>query len=200
LPPEPSAYINADLRTLYRKLARLYHPVHAKTPDQREANEAAMRRINAAYAAYDLHALQRLEAELPTRDGSFPGESASARIAWAVAQLVYELGPGGNQLGVVALTDYPGEKVRTLYPSGNALRAAWADPDHQSLVVEQLAEREIDRLDRLDGGQQGFGKAICASASACVPPFCTHLVRTQSLATRGTRPLVDEGSAPHGQV
>lgn len=87
LPPDPPDAVKADLRALYRKLARQYHPDLAKTASERGANEAAMRRINSAYEAHDIDALQRLEAELPARDGSFPGETASARIAWAVAQI-----------------------------------------------------------------------------------------------------------------
>ena len=64
------------------------------------------------------------------------------------AQLVYELDPDGNQLRVVTLTDYTGQKVRTLYASGNELRAAWADPDQRAFVIEQLDERGI-QLDDL---------------------------------------------------
>ena len=60
------------------------------------------------------------------------------------AHLVYELDPDGKQLRVIRLTDYAGEKVRTLYPSVPELRAQWADPQGRSEIIQRLAERGID--------------------------------------------------------
>jgi DNA repair exonuclease SbcCD ATPase subunit len=87
LPAEPPQDVKEALRKLYRKLARDYHPDLAKTDEERAFHEDAMRRINAAYESNDLDALQRLEAELPTKDEAFPGATSSARIAWAAAQI-----------------------------------------------------------------------------------------------------------------
>jgi type I restriction enzyme R subunit len=60
------------------------------------------------------------------------------------AQLVYELDADGKQLRVVKLTDYTGEKVRSICPSTVELRARWSNAEQRAQIVEQLAERGID--------------------------------------------------------
>ena len=57
---------------------------------------------------------------------------------------VYELDGDGRRLTARRVTDYTGEKVRTLYPTPAAFRAAWALPDKRAAVVEELAEHGID--------------------------------------------------------
>jgi type I restriction enzyme R subunit len=59
------------------------------------------------------------------------------------AHLVYELDADGQQLRVVQLTDYTGEKVRMLYRSPEDLAAAWADPRVRDEIVAELEERGI---------------------------------------------------------
>ena len=60
------------------------------------------------------------------------------------ADLVYELDADGKQLRVVKLTDYTGEKVRSLCPSSVDLRARWSDPEQRAEIIGQLHERGID--------------------------------------------------------
>ena len=60
------------------------------------------------------------------------------------ADLVYELDADGKQLRVVKLTDYTGDKVRSLCPSTVELRARWSDPAQRAEIIEQLHERGID--------------------------------------------------------
>ncbi len=57
---------------------------------------------------------------------------------------VYELDSDGKRLTARRVTDYTGEKVRTLYPTPSAFRAAWTIADKRAAVVEELAERGID--------------------------------------------------------
>jgi type I restriction enzyme R subunit len=57
---------------------------------------------------------------------------------------VYELDADGKRLTARRITDYTGEKVRTLYPTPSAFRAAWTIADKRAAVVEELAERGID--------------------------------------------------------
>jgi len=64
-----------------------------------------------------------------------------------IAHLVYELDPDGKQLRMVELSDYAGEKVRTLYANGAALQAAWANPAQRADLIEALEAKGID----LDG-------------------------------------------------
>ena len=61
-----------------------------------------------------------------------------------VADLVYELDADGKQLRVVKLTDYTGDKVRSICPSTVDLRARWSDPEQRADIIEQLHERGID--------------------------------------------------------
>ncbi len=60
------------------------------------------------------------------------------------ADLVYELDADGKQLRVVKLTDYTGDKVRSICPSKVDLRARWSDPEQRADIIEQLRERGID--------------------------------------------------------
>ena len=60
------------------------------------------------------------------------------------AHLVYELDADGKQLRVVELTDYTGEKVRTLCPTRDQFRNRWQNAEQRSEIIQQLAERGID--------------------------------------------------------
>ena len=57
---------------------------------------------------------------------------------------VYDLDADGRRLTARRITDYTGEKVRTLYATPSAFRAAWTIADKRGAVVEELAERGID--------------------------------------------------------
>lgn len=61
-----------------------------------------------------------------------------------VAHLVYDLDTEGRRLTCHKLTDWTGEKVRTLFATPAAFRADWALPDKRSAIVDELAERGID--------------------------------------------------------
>nr|WP_218142219.1 DEAD/DEAH box helicase family protein [Sphingomonas sp. OV641] len=61
-----------------------------------------------------------------------------------VAHLVYDLDGDGKRLTCRKLTDWTGEKVRTLFATPAAFRAEWAMPDKRSAVIDALAERGID--------------------------------------------------------
>jgi len=60
------------------------------------------------------------------------------------ADLVYELDADGKQLRVVQLTEYTGDKVRSLCPSTVDLRARWSNPEQRAEIIENLHERGID--------------------------------------------------------
>lgn len=61
-----------------------------------------------------------------------------------VAHLVYDLDADGKRLTCRKLTDWTGEKVRTLFPTPAAFRAEWAMADKRGAVIDALAERGID--------------------------------------------------------
>jgi type I restriction enzyme R subunit len=60
------------------------------------------------------------------------------------ADLVYELDADGKQLRLVKLTDYTGDKVRSICPSTVELRARWSDLEQRAQIIEQLHQRGID--------------------------------------------------------
>ena len=61
-----------------------------------------------------------------------------------IRHLVYDLDPDGKKLSVRQLTDYAGDKLRTLYPDVAKLRRDWLDADRRSEIVARLDERGID--------------------------------------------------------
>ena len=61
-----------------------------------------------------------------------------------VAHLVYDLDSDGKRLTCRKLTDWTGEKVRTLFPTPAAFRAEWTIQDKRSAIIDALAERGID--------------------------------------------------------
>ena len=65
-----------------------------------------------------------------------------------IRHLVYELDTDGKKLSCRQLTDYTGDKVRTLYPNAPDLRRDWLDAARRAEIVDQLAQRGID-LDTL---------------------------------------------------
>lgn len=73
-----------------------------------------------------------------------------------VADVVSELDSNGTTLRTVRLSDYAGEKVRSLYPDEQTLRTQWANGKLRDEVISQLAERgiEIDYLAEQTGQQE----------------------------------------------
>lgn len=72
-----------------------------------------------------------------------------------VHHVVYDLDADGRRLTARKLTDYTGEKVRTLYPTSAALRADWVIAGKRQSIIEALEERGID----LDGLAEAVGHA-----------------------------------------
>ena len=65
-------------------------------------------------------------------------------VVEVVAHLVYDLDSDGKRLTCRKLTDWTGEKVRTLFPTPAAFRAEWVIQDKRSAIIDALAERGID--------------------------------------------------------
>ena len=61
-----------------------------------------------------------------------------------IKQLVYELDSEGRQLACKQLTDYTGDKVRTLYPNASELRQLWLDPERRTNIISSLEGKGID--------------------------------------------------------
>ena len=91
---------------------------------------------------------------------------------------MYELDSDGRQLACRQLTDYTGDKVRTLYPNASELRTDWLDPERRAEIVERLEEKGID----LDSLADAVGKPEA-------DPFdlLCHLAYNAPLRTRRER-------------
>ncbi len=75
----------------------------------------------------------------PPRKFYFDGGEVSV-----IRHLVYELDSEGRQLACRQLTDYTGDKVRTLYPNASQLRHDWLDPHRRADIIERLEEKGIE--------------------------------------------------------
>jgi len=78
-PPPTSASVEAQIKLLYRELAKRYHPDLAATDEEREWRTPRMAAVNAAYAARDLAMLERIAASKD--DVSAPAPKIDSREA-----------------------------------------------------------------------------------------------------------------------
>lgn len=60
------------------------------------------------------------------------------------ANVVWDLDVDGKRLRMVKLTEYAGEKVKTLWRTPDELRDAWVDLERRREIVDELAKRGID--------------------------------------------------------
>ena len=95
-----------------------------------------------------------------------------------IRQLVYELDSEGKQLACRQLTDYTGDKVRTLYPNASELRKLWLDPARRSEIIEQLEEKGIET--------ETLGESIGKPDADAFDLLC-HLAYNAPLRTRRER-------------
>jgi type I restriction enzyme R subunit len=58
--------------------------------------------------------------------------------------VVWDLDAEGRRLRMVKLTDYAGEKVRTIWRNADELRATWMDIERRNEVIAELEKRGIE--------------------------------------------------------
>jgi type I restriction enzyme R subunit len=58
--------------------------------------------------------------------------------------VIWDLDADGRRLRMVKLTDYAGEKVRTIWRNPDELRARWMDIERREEVISELQKRGID--------------------------------------------------------
>ena len=95
-----------------------------------------------------------------------------------IGHFVYELDTDGKKLQVIKYTEYSGRAVRTLYPTREALRSRWANPDTCAEVLRELTERGI-----------GFEELASSAEQPDADPFdlLCHLAWNTPLLTRSQR-------------
>jgi len=75
------------LRTVYRQLAKRFHPDLALTPDERHRRQEMMLRINEAFAERNLAALEAIARETERDDPAFGFRPIVERLAWATLEI-----------------------------------------------------------------------------------------------------------------
>ena len=60
------------------------------------------------------------------------------------ANVVFDLDADGKRLRMVRLTEYAGEKVKTIWRTSEELRDAWVDVDRRWEIISELAKRGIE--------------------------------------------------------
>lgn len=83
----PDAAVRAEVRRLYRDLAKRAHPDLAADPEDRARREALMQRINEAYAAHDRSMLASLMQETESAAPGFNERPLEERLRWARSEL-----------------------------------------------------------------------------------------------------------------
>ena len=102
-----------------------------------------------------------------------------------VAHLVYDLDSDGKRLTCRKLTDWTGEKVRTLFPTPAAFRAEWAIPDKRGAIIDALAERGIDLVAlQVDAGRPDDDPFDLLCHLAWNAPLTTRTERAQRLRAK----------------
>jgi chromosome segregation ATPase len=76
------------LRTVYRQLAKRFHPDLALTPDERHRRQEMMLRINEAFGERNLAALEAIARETERDDPAFGFRPIVERLAWATLEIV----------------------------------------------------------------------------------------------------------------
>jgi hypothetical protein len=85
--PELTEASTAELRQLYRDLARKFHPDLARTDDERRKREVIMQRINAAFQDRDHMQLEALACETEFEDPKFERRSLGEKLIWAIREV-----------------------------------------------------------------------------------------------------------------
>jgi type I restriction enzyme R subunit len=78
---------------------------------------------------------------LPTPPRKYYIDDHPVEIAGTV---IWDLDAEGRRLRMVKLTDYAGEKVRTIWRNADELRATWMDIERRNEVIAELEKRGIE--------------------------------------------------------
>lgn len=147
--PILDAPTEAMLKSLFRDLAKRFHPDLARTVVERERREIIMKRINEAFYNRDIAALQAISAEAAFEDASFDQKTIGEKLVWAIREV--------SRLD--ALISSITEEHRALMES--ELGQLWQRQQSGENIIERLArevhsdiEKAREGLDQLIGAKQ----------------------------------------------
>ncbi|MCC6703422.1 MAG: hypothetical protein IT334_01010 [Thermomicrobiales bacterium] len=125
------------LRTVYRQLAKRFHPDLATTPEERQRREEMMLRINDAFAERNLAALEMIARETERDDPTFGYRPIIERLAWATLEI--------DRLDT-AITGLE-MQIQTL--RGSRTYEYWRATELIDDVIEKLAAEAHDKSEKL---------------------------------------------------
>jgi hypothetical protein len=135
--PRLDGVTEADIRRVYRELAKRFHPDLAANPEERRRREEIMLRINDAFHDRDLNSLQRLVRETERDDPAFEERPLAQKLAWAqaeVARLDGVVDELEHQIGTMRRSD--------TYPM-------WHSTDSCDVAIDRLTIDARSKLIRL---------------------------------------------------
>jgi len=142
-PAQPPASDETELKTLYRALAKRFHPDLAQDPTEKPWRETIMGRVNEAYSRQDLAALRGLAKETPPN----PAPAAPKTRDQALAELQAEIDrldelAAGLEQQLDALAKSPGVQLK--------LEALWARRAGGDLLGDmgRQLQADIGRLEK----------------------------------------------------
>jgi hypothetical protein len=133
---EPSLTENdaAELKRLFRELARRFHPDLAKTDEEREERTRIMQQVNTAYHARNLDVLHTLTSREDVDDRSFSALSIADKLIWAIRELARL-----NDLYDQLINTY--HELRT-----SSLAVLWFEKESGNDPLDRLERELIQRL------------------------------------------------------
>ncbi len=153
----PRTEASTELRSLYRRLARLCHPDLAADDSDRTRRQDLMRRINAAWHARDLDALRDIEHDRIGAAGWRALRGWAERLTWARRELV------NLDARILALT----ERLQSL--RGSDTFPLWFNPNlGNSVITNRTTTLRIDIANahhRLERAREAFRQALKHYAS-----------------------------------
>jgi hypothetical protein len=143
---------DAELRSLYRRLARLCHPDLATSDADRTRRQELMHRINAAWHDRDIDALREIEHDRIGTVGWSALRGWAERLVWARRELVR------LDARIIALT----ERLQSLRSSDTF--PLWFNPSlGNSVITNRTTTLRIDIANaqhRLDQAREAFRQAL----------------------------------------
>lgn len=76
-----------SLKSLYRELAKRFHPDLAKTEEERLQREAVMKEVNSAFHERDVRQMRTISAQHDVDDASFEQKSIGGKLVWAIREV-----------------------------------------------------------------------------------------------------------------
>jgi len=142
-PPPPPPEITPEIKQAFRQAAKLMHPDRATTDTERERRNVMMAKVNLAYEAGNLSAIEQLIVEFGQDPEAIKGEDVGARLIKAIrriAQLRRRLSEAEKEL-----TELQQHELYELMATVQETQTMGGDTlgDLTMHLMQQISERKI---------------------------------------------------------